>query len=291
MRLAVIVPFLNEAEFLERLLTSIEAQDRPPDQLLLVDDGSTDGSHAAAMAFADRHPYARPLRRPRQDRAGDRLARAAELVAFQWAVERLDDNWDVVAKLDADLELPSSTFGFLLDRLGEDHRLGIVGTFLTEADAAGVPRRIRIPERHVHGATKFYRRPCFAEIAPIPPILGWDTIDELTARMHGWATRSFAVPGGDPLHLRPRGSYDGRLRAYRRWGECAYAFGEPLGFAALLALRQVAGPPPVVGSANYIVGWLRAAVRQQPRAAPDVRGFVRREQWRGLRRRLAGRSG
>lgn len=289
MRLAVVVPFLNEAEFLGRLLSSIEAQDRPPDRLLLVDDGSEDGSHAIAAAFADRVAYARTLKRPRQDRTTDRLARASELVAFQWAAEQLDVEWDVVAKLDADLELPPCAFAYLLDRLDADPQLGIAGSFLSEHGEHEVPRRIQIPEHHVHGATKFYRRACFSAITPIPPILGWDTIDEATAQLHGWTTRSFALPGGDPLHLRPRGAYDGRLRAHRRWGECAYAFGEPLAVTVLLGARQISDPPPVIASVNYVAGWLGAALRRQPRAAGEVRAFVRRKQWEGIRGRLLGR--
>jgi hypothetical protein len=289
MRLAVVVPFLNEAEHLGRLLASIDAQERRPDELLLVDDGSRDESFAIASAFSDEHPYARALRRPPREDAGDRLARAAELVAFRWAVEQLSDQWDVVAKLDADLELPPITFGYLLDRLAEDPRLGLAGTFLTEDGPEGL-HRITIPERHVHGATKFYRRACFEQIAPIPAILGWDTIDEATAQMHGWTTRSFALPGGDPLHLRPRGAYDGTLRAHRRWGECAYAFGEPLGVSVLLGLRQLADPPRVTGSINYVAGWLGAALRREPRAAADVRASVRRDQWARVRGRLRGRT-
>ena len=115
--------------------------------------------------------------------------------------------------------------------LERDERLGLAGSFLQEAG-----RRIRIGEGHVHGATKFFRRECWEDIAPVPPILGWDTIDESTARLRGWRTKSFAMPDGDPEHLRPRGTHDGLLRGYRRWGECSYALGEsPLHVAALHA--------------------------------------------------------
>lgn len=289
MRLAVVVPFLNEAEVLGRLLSSLRAQERLPDRLLLVDDGSDDDSFRLAAEFAEHHAYATALQRPRQPRSSDRLARASELLAFQWAVPQLDSAWDVVAKLDADLELPPCALRHLLDRLEEDATLGIAGTFLSEHDEAGVARRVSTRERHVHGATKFYRRACFEQIAPIPPILGWDTIDELTAQMHGWTTRSFGLPGGDPLHLRPRGAYDGLLRAHRRWGECAYAFGEPLPVTMLLAARDARDGRRTLGPINYVAGWVSAALRRQPRAATDVRAFVRRAQYGRVRDRLAGR--
>src|SRR5262245_12399794 len=56
LRLVVLIPFLNEELHLGTLLDSIDAQARPPDRLLLVDDGSTDRSGEIALAFARTHP-------------------------------------------------------------------------------------------------------------------------------------------------------------------------------------------------------------------------------------------
>lgn len=289
MRLTVVVPFLNEERCLGELLRSISTQDRLPDRVMLVDDGSSDGSVAQAEEFAARHPFALALRRPRQERTRDRLAQASELRAFQWAVEELGDDWDIVAKLDADLRLPPCTFRELLDRLDEDPRLGIAGSFLAEEQPEGHLARLQNNGRHVHGATKFYRRACWEQIAPLPPILGWDTIDEIRAQMRGWRTASFALPGGDPVHLRPRGSYDGQLRGFRRWGECAYAFGSPASFVLLQAGRYMRQPPRILGGAHYALGWIAAAVRRQPRAEAELLAHIRRTQRGQIVRRLIGR--
>jgi hypothetical protein len=107
--------------------------------------------------------------------------------------------------------------------------------------------------------------------------------------MHGWSTRSVELPGGDPLHLRPRGAYDGRLRARRRFGECAWAFGDSLPLTVLQGVRQVGDPPRVAGGANYVAGWVAAAMRRRPRADPDVRRYVRKDQWSRIRQRVLGR--
>ena len=63
MRLAVVTPFLNEQQLLPQLLRSIASQTRPPDRLLLVDDGSTDASPAIAAEFVRQHGYASLARR------------------------------------------------------------------------------------------------------------------------------------------------------------------------------------------------------------------------------------
>jgi biofilm PGA synthesis N-glycosyltransferase PgaC len=288
MVLGVVVPFHNERHVLGELLSSLAAQDRRPDHLVLVDDGSDDGSLHLAQAFAARHADTTVLRHPHRHEAGDGLARASELLAFQWAVRQLPVTSDIVVKLDADLRLPACALATIEHRLQEDPSLGIAGMFLTEHGPDGTPRRIRIGQGHVHGATKFYRRACFDEISPLPAILGWDTIDELRARRAGWRTESFALPGGDPLHLRPRGTRDGLLRAFRRWGVCAYAYGEPPVIAGLQSLRQMRQPPRVLSGLNYGLGYAGAALRRAPRAETELRAYVRAEQFRRLRRRLAG---
>jgi hypothetical protein len=285
MIVAAAVPFLNEREHLPTLLESLAAQTQPFGELLLVDDGSTDGSGEVAQAFAAEHPWARVLHRPPREAERDRLATAKELEAFGWAVTHLTSEWDVVAKLDADIRLTPRTLETLAGELERDERLGLAGAFLQENG-----QRVRIGPGHVHGATKFYRRRCWDEIAPIPPILGWDTIDEFTARMRGWRTQSFAMPDGDPEHLRPRGTHDGLLRGYRRWGECSYALGEAPLHVAVYTLRQMATDrPPVAGGASYAAGYARAALRRVPRARPEVRAYVRAEQKRRLKARLLRR--
>lgn len=286
MVLAVIVPFMNEAMYLDSLLCSLAKQTRAPDHLVLVDDGSLDGSVEIATAFARDHPDVTVLKRPPRLKTGDRLAGAHELRAFKWALAQLEEPWDVVAKLDADLELPPQTLAVIMASLESDPLLGMTGTFLQEAGRSGEQRRIPIASDHVHGATKFYRRECWDAIEPLPEILGWDTIDEVTARLHGWHTRSIAVPGGDPIHLRPRGLHDGILRAHRRWGECAWGIGESPLHVGLLTLRDLRRPPRILGGLSYAAGWAIAGARRRPRAAPPVRAAVRREQHRRIHRRL-----
>ena len=284
LRIALIVPFLDEERFLPSLLDSIAAQTRPPDRLVLVDDGSRDRSAALADAFAAQHPYATLVRQPARQAGADRLAGANELRAFNGALELLGDDWDVVAKLDADLRLAPATLAGIEARFRADPTLGIAGPALLSVDDAGHDVSHRTRPEHVEGAAKFYRRACLEEIGPLPAILGWDTIDEVRARMRGWSTLGDA--GEEPvLHLRPMGAHDGAVRAFRRWGTCAYAYGEHPLHVLLIAARHARTAP--VGGASYLLGWAHAGLRRAPRAEPELRAHVRADQLRRIRRRLA----
>jgi hypothetical protein len=260
------------------------------DELLLVDDGSTDSSPELADAFAAEHGYARVLRRPVRPAQRDRLYAAGELVAFQWAVAQARSDWQVIGKIDGDLHLADQTIATLEAAFTADQRLGMAGPYLSQRSSDGSLVPERCPPDQVRGPTKFYRRSCFEQIHPLPTHLGWDTIDQLRAQVRGWRTRSLEVPGGETIHLRTRGSHDGQLRGWRRWGVCAWGYGEhPLHVLAVAAQRW-RDPPAILGSASYVLGWAGAGLRRHPRAEPELRAHVRRDQRRRLRRRLMSRS-
>jgi glycosyltransferase involved in cell wall biosynthesis len=293
MILVAIVPFLDEEEHLPSLLATIERQERLPDSLVLVDDGSSDRSPAIAREFARRHPFATVLHRERRPPERDRMVQAPELKAFTWALDQVPQ-WDVAGKLDADLALSTDFFAEIERRFAADPGLGMGGAYLAARDEHGRPQRQRCPPTHVEGENTFYRRACWAQIAPLPAILGWDTIDEVRARMHGWRTASFAMASGDPLHLRRMGSHDGLLRGFRRAGLSAYAYGAHPAHVLLAGAARMADRPRVLCGAHYLAGWGLAALRGAPRAEPELRAFVARENLGRIRavarQRLAARG-
>jgi glycosyltransferase involved in cell wall biosynthesis len=99
-RISTVIPTYNRAELLERSVRSVLAQTRPADEVLVVDDGSTDATADVVRALG---PTVRYLR---QANAGASAARnhgvrvaSGEYVAFLDS----DDEWasDFLARMDA----------------------------------------------------------------------------------------------------------------------------------------------------------------------------------------------
>ncbi len=159
MKLAVIVPFLNEEEYVGELLDSMASQRRLPDRLLLVDDGSSDDGPQIAAAFARRHSYATLLRRPPRSPERDRMVKAHELRAFEWGLAQLGEDYDVVGKLDADLRLSNDFLTEIERQFESDPTLGMAGAFLSSAMDDGGLVRQRCPPEHVEGPNTFTAAP------------------------------------------------------------------------------------------------------------------------------------
>jgi glycosyltransferase involved in cell wall biosynthesis len=286
-RLLLITPVRNEEANLARTARALAAQTRPPDLWIVVDDDSTDSTPDILRELARELPFLRVLAAPpRHTRsAPDRLALAAEARAFNWALSSVDfTTFTHIGKLDGDIEPAPDYFARVLAAFAREPRLGIAGGSLLEA-AGGGWRLDRVPDYHVRGALKLYRRDCFEAIGGIEERLGWDTIDETYARMRGWATRT--LPDAVARHHRPVGTADGALRGRARHGECAYIlhYG-PLW--VLLRSFKVAGSRPLgISGAAFLYGYLRSAVTRTPRVDDEgFRRFTRRE----LRDRLLRRS-
>lgn len=97
MRLSVVMCTLDGASYLPEQLDSIGAQRQPPDELVVCDDGSTDGTIEIVRAFAERAPFPVTLR-VNDTRLGviRNFGQAVAAASGDWiALADQDDIWHV----------------------------------------------------------------------------------------------------------------------------------------------------------------------------------------------------
>jgi poly-beta-1,6-N-acetyl-D-glucosamine synthase len=287
-RLLVISPVRNEAAHFERVARAMAAQTRPPDTWVVIDDGSTDGTPELVERLAQEIPFIVACTAPHaaEPVAGkDRLARAAAPRNFNAGLRMVDwESYTHISKLDGDMELPPEYWERILGHFADDHALGIAGGLRTEL-VRGEWEIETIPLRHqVNGALKCWSLECFKAFGGVQERLGWDTIDQVYARMHGFKTRSYADLVA--IHHRPWASADGTLRGRARSGEAAYIVQFPFFWVAARSVKIGRSTPAVLSGLAFLYGYLRAAATRRERVEdPEFRRFARRE----LRKRV--RSG
>jgi len=106
--ISVIIPTYNRASFLQRAIDSVFNQILPPDELLIIDDGSTDGTGSMLAAIFDRAPL--PVRLIRQENRG---ASAARNTGIQQAAG------DILCFLDSDDWWHPEKISFQLKKMQE----------------------------------------------------------------------------------------------------------------------------------------------------------------------------
>jgi hypothetical protein len=192
----------------------------------------------------------------------------------------LADGFDYILRVDADLSFAPTMVECLLREFAADPRLGIGGATLYEP-SGDTWREVRTPAFHTRGAVKLYSAPCFRAIGGIDAGLGWDTLDEAAAMLHGFRTRSF--PHIQARHHRPQGAAGGLWRGRLAAGRAAYRVGYSPLFMIVRALARITEPPYVLGSFLMAAGFLEGYLRGLPRAASaEVMKFIRTQQRRRL---------
>jgi poly-beta-1,6-N-acetyl-D-glucosamine synthase len=286
---ALVTPARDESANLERLAPCVVEQTVRPLEWVVVDDGSSDDTVSFLSEIARTHPWVRVMTSPGVAtgtalQQGRRIGR--DVIAFNAGVASLDRRPDVVVKLDADVSFDPFYFERLLHAFEEDPALGISGGRCFELED-GEWRYQTVAETHVRGATRAYRWSCWEAVSPLEPRLGWDGIDEVMARQHGW--RVDTVDTLRFFHHRPHGAREGlAFTKWARMGEACHYMGYRLSYLLLRTLHRGRHDRGAVG---LVWGYLQAAARRAPRYHDEsVRKQLREDQalskviarsWRG----------
>lgn len=279
----IVSPVRDEAEHLGRTIGSIVAQQHLPAEWVIVDDGSTDATPEIAAAAAAQHDWIRVV--TRTGRTSAARGRGKPIVeAFNEGLASVSIPYEFVVKMDGDLFVPPHYFDWVARTFERKPRAGIVGGFGLIPDGnQWVPDQIG--RHNVAGYIKAYRLACLDEIGGLQASMGWDGIDEYSARARGWTSHPLSELV--VLHYRRRGARQSWWRA--RWDEgVGNAFmGYLPSFVVLRAgYRALVERPPILSGIVLFAGWAWSRLTGRPQV-PDVaaREELRREQRARLRRR------
>jgi glycosyltransferase involved in cell wall biosynthesis len=281
----IVSPVRDEAEFLGRTIESIVAQQHLPAEWVIVDDGSTDATPQIAAAAAAEHDWIRVV--TRTGRAAASRGRGKPIVeAFNEGLSGVATAHEFVVKMDGDLFVPPHYFDWVARTFARYPRAGIAGGFGLIPDGNEWVAD-QLGRHNVAGYIKAYRRACLDEIGGLQASMGWDGIDEYSARARGWTTHPLTELV--VLHYRRRGARQAWWRA--RWDEGAgNAFmGYLPSFVVLRAgYRALVERPPILSGIVLFAGWAWSRLTRRPQV-PDAaaREELRREQRARLRRRGA----
>jgi len=124
MTISVVIPAYNAAEYIGRAIDSVLAQTRRPDEIIVVDDGSTDDTASIVETYGSQ------VRLIRQENAGVSAARntgidaaTGEWIAFldsddEWLKEKLQLQVELLGR---NSELVWSTANFIYCHCGQDY--------------------------------------------------------------------------------------------------------------------------------------------------------------------------
>lgn len=277
----IVIPAHNEEAFIQLTLDSLASQTILPKKVVVVNDSSTDETAAIVTAFSVNNPWISVV-----DKTSEAIHLPGSKVirAFHKGFETLDENYDIIVKLDADLILPSNYFETILNIFENNSKVGMAGGFAyIEKNGKWILENLTDKD-HIRGAFKAYRKDCFIQIGNLKPAMGWDTVDELLSKFYGW--KVVTDVSLKVKHLKPTGANYNKTARYKQ-GEAFYTLGYGFLITAIASAKLALMKKKPLLFLDYIRGFWKAKWESKPLlVTPEQAKFIRHYRLQKMKQKL-----
>ena len=126
MKYYIVIPTYNEEQFIALTLQSLADQTVLPTKVVVVNDNSTDRTPDIVLDFVEKHPWISLITKTS---SAIHLPGSKVIQAFQKGLESIDEDYDLIVKVDADLIFPPNYFETIIQHFESDTTIGMVGGF------------------------------------------------------------------------------------------------------------------------------------------------------------------
>lgn len=282
---SIILPAHNEEKYIGKALESIVQQTYLPQELIVVNDNSTDATAAIIQEYVAKFSFIKTLHSENKSTTHEPGSKIVN--AFYKGFEQLSNDWDIIVKLDADVILPTNYFEEICREFQNNSKVGIAGGLaMIEQNGEWTFEKIG-NKKQVRGPFKAYSKACFQKIGGLKKSIGWDTIDELLAHYH-----QFEIKVREDLKVKlqkPTGSAYQRIHA-EKTGQGFYK----MDYGFLISL--IAASKSAWQKKNFSVffstmnGFIKSALNSDQKMVTSEEGkFIRQFRWQGILKKLVNR--
>ncbi|WP_281238787.1 glycosyltransferase family 2 protein [Flavobacterium praedii] len=258
MKYYIVIPTYNEEAFIALTLQSLISQTVLPKKVVVVNDNSTDKTAEIVLAFAKDNPF---ITLVNKTSSAIHLPGSKVIQAFQKGFETLDEDYDLIVKIDADLIFPSNYFETIIKHFQSDSTIGMAGGFCyIEKNDDWILENLTDKD-HIRGALKAYRKETFKQIGGLKPAMGWDTVDELLCKYYNWKVVTDASL--HVKHLKPTGANYSKTARYKQ-GEAFYTLGYGFWITAIASIKLAVMKKKPLLFLDYIKGFWKAKKAKTP---------------------------
>ena len=281
MKYYLIIPAHNEADFIRLTLESLVSQTVLASKIVVVNDNSTDATAEIVSDFAKEYPFISLVNKTSE---AIHLPGSKVIQAFHKGFETIDDDYDIIVKLDADLILPLNYFETIIHHFQSDDTVGMAGGFAyIEKNGEWILENLTDKD-HIRGAFKAYRKACFIDIGGLKPEMGWDTVDELLAKYYHWNVKtdtSLIVK-----HLKPTGANYNKTARFKQ-GEAFYSLGYGFWITAVSSAKLAFMKKKPLLFLDYMQGFWKAKNAKKPLLVSEKQAeFIRNYRLQKMKEKL-----
>ena len=309
MKFLIIIPAHNEEENILPCLESLKNQTFQDFKCVIVNDGSTDKTQEIVERFIQipNTKYQILHLKKSEHQPGAKVVRT-----FNKGLESENvEEFDVVCKFDADIIFPENYLEKINEVYEKNPKAGMVsGLVYIKKGFVNFVRKPLVyaqPDKkdfttsqlydfthqnewtfenlssknHVRGPIKSYRKELFLKMNGLRAVLGWDNIDVMLCKMHGFETVTLQELW--VKHLRPT-AYKYKSQKAQKLGEYFYNIGLNFPLAAISSAKSSWKNKSV---SEFFITMKSFLKQKNPRVlSQEEIAFIRNLRWKEIKRKL-----
>lgn len=292
MKFFIIIPAHNEENNIMFCLKSLQHQSYRDFNVIVVNDGSTDRTAQIVSGFCSKNSQFELINLEKSGHEpGAKVVRT-----FNKGLEHIQNQrFDVLCKFDADIIFPQDYLKKVTEVYQTNPKAGMVSGIVKikksvfekalAFDFKDEKKQWMFEDisskNHVRGPIKSYRKQCFEDMNGLRPVLGWDNIDVMMAKMHGWET--VTIKNLWVKHLRPT-AYNYKNQKAEKLGEYFYNIGLNWPLAAISSAKSSWKNNSLK---EFLITIKSYGRRNQNRAlSQEEINFIRKLRWKEMRTKI-----
>lgn len=236
MKFLIIIPTHNEEKNILLCLESLKNQTFKDYKIVVVNDGSTDKTQELVSMFISGSVSEGKISLINlENSVHEPGAKVVRTFNKGLKTANLED-FDIICKFDADLIFPENYLQKINEVYEKNSKAGMVSG-IVKIKKSVFEKKLAFDfkdekrqwifenissKNHVRGPIKSYRKECFESMNGLRPVLGWDNIDVMLAKKHGWEV--VTIKDLWVKHLRPT-AYKYKKQKAEKLGEYFYNIG------------------------------------------------------------------
>ena len=301
MKFLIVIPAHNEEENILPCLESLKNQTFQNFKCVIVNDGSTDKTQEIVERFIQipNTKYQILNLTQSEHQPGAKVVRT-----FNKGLETENlENFDVVCKFDADIIFPENYLEKINEVYEKNPKAGMVSglVYIKKGFDSAQPDKKDFTtsqlhdftnqndwifenlssKNHVRGPIKSYRKEVFQKMNGLRAVLGWDNIDVMLCKMHGFET--VTIKELWVKHLRPT-AYKYKSQKAEKLGEYFYNIGLNFPLAAISSAKSSLKNKSI---SEFFITMKSFLKQKNPRVlSQEEIAFIRDLRWKEIKRKL-----
>lgn len=282
---SIILPAHNEEKYIGDALQSIVEQTLLPIEVIVVNDNSNDSTPEIVDKFVQNYSFIEMIHSESNLTTHEPGSKIIQ--AFYKGFQNLQVDWDVIVKMDADVILPPKYFEEITQEFQNDSKIGIAGGLATiEHNGNWILEKIG-NKKQVRGPFKAYSKQCFDKVGGLKKSIGWDTVDELLARYHGYEIK---VREDLIIRLQKPTGKDYQSIHHIKAGEAFYKMDYGFIISLIAAAKLAWNKKSLIAFFETIKGYYKSSQNPHSKIVTKEEGkFIRHYRWQGILKALVNR--